>query len=120
MDLVGGACIQNSDSEETGQGQTINSYTNKPINKFKVHALLDDTLSCTHRVRVGPGQGCQVRLRPNPNHLLSSMWSQIGQKGGTCQSLFDGIEGSNCILRTVEIDLWLGRRLCRICMSSAV
>ena len=53
MGLVGGACIQNSDSEETGQGQTINSYTNKPINKFKVHALLDDTLSCTHRVRVG-------------------------------------------------------------------
>ncbi len=35
-----------------GQGQTINSYTNKPINKFKVHALLDDTLSCTHRVFV--------------------------------------------------------------------
>ncbi len=50
---MGGACIQNSDSVESGQGQTINSYTNKPINKFKVRALLDDTLSCTHRVRVG-------------------------------------------------------------------
>ena len=51
---MGGACIQNSDSEETGQGQTINSYTNKPIGKFKVYALLDAALSCTHRVWVGP------------------------------------------------------------------
>ncbi len=53
LGLVGVACIQNSDSEETGQGQTINSYTNKPINKFKVQVLLDDSLSCTHRILVG-------------------------------------------------------------------
>ncbi len=50
---MGGAYIQNSDSEE----KTIYSYTNKPINKFKVHALLDDTLSCTHR---GPGVGLVI------------------------------------------------------------
>ncbi len=83
---------------ESGQGQTINSYTNKPINKFKVHALLDDTLSCTHRVRVGldnvtifmgwaldiftlvPSSVIQQYFVMNHNQI-SLVISQVGQTG---------------------------------------
>ncbi len=60
--------------EETGKGQTINSYTNKPINKFKVHALLDDTLSCTHKVRVDLDKSTNSKLAEFLNKQVLFKW----------------------------------------------